>query len=824
MSESRSIRVHALRCHKDHLKTKYVQVVYFPKETYLFLEKLKDRFQYITSFNDIRTLLNWEYYNEIILVNFSDQALRGEEPWIYLSEEGYRTIGLDIHQSFLRWLKDVLESKELSLPIELNDCEVLESNLSVFNFFHFGSRNSILSALLLYDFVKSPKQLKHDYVINPLEGGAEGKKKRVLSESYILFPEKWYFKVNGLETEAVSDICSNQDFLNRARKIGITDREREILSNQFFMYVLSVKIKAGDTPDDVIVEIRSSTHLPVHAPLYVKGEFKMSDKEKRSLYIVNENFSNKMIHLSMTHLKNRNAVFIGYKSTEAFKRIGFTPYPRGILSKPSDYYVSYPIRAFIPYVPEDKNRNSNRMERGVSRIEKKALFDMFHGVHSYLPLAYNTEEIKIGSMSLIGNKSYLGSGRTMLNEEMHVHIISYDDQILDIIEKVLLEWNLDPDTKISNSLMEVVRYDVKKISKLEYELLDRHNNACALTIYFHIRPDLIHLTEAMNYSMDDKNATREMNTKIRIQDIINQVPAEANIQYVLAQIDKYSDYDKEDPYQAIHKGFNEVNHIVQCFHPLESSQKSIIKSALADLFVRKGLTNQMLHKNSQLFSKKTYYFPRCVKIKVNNNEGFLYILAKMENGIISIKYLESEWMDIAQSLTYLKKSNIRKSLRESNIQFTHFIEAHAKTLDDVVVFEKIKLQDKSLEKYNNPSKLDFILVVYDNDSNRTPYIEVNDSNGVVSNGAVTIKTDGKYMLVPPKLNTSQLNMNLTKKESNQFYSFRNTTEMQLNIEDNEVVAAVHLMKGIALTYDSYLNDPLPLHVMKHHLKLLDVKK
>ncbi|AND41432.1 hypothetical protein A361_20455 [Cytobacillus oceanisediminis 2691] len=222
----------------------------------------------------------------------------------------------------------------------------------------------------------------------------------------------------------------------------------------------------------------------------------------------------------------------------------------------------------------------------------------------------------------------------------------------------------------------------------------------------------------------------------------------------------------------------------------------------------------MINDYQVLFSKYDFYFPYLLELKQGGAARYLYMLVRMKNALIEVKYPNTGWMSVEKSLIYLNENYLRTLIKEDNKDFTIFIELNVDSENSIVVFEK----DKVPEKYLN-NCADFNVAVYDISRYRNPFI-MNMVDGKPSTGTFLVRNGDEYYSVPPKLTTDKTAMSVTNHDRNLAFKNRHTFRLKMSEPNDEIATCLHLMRNIAITFSSYINNPLPIHLVRHHKELL----
>lgn len=839
------IRAHSLRLHKNKLNVESVKLVYFQNITAAIFTSHRDEItdEWAVTISEFSRILAAKY-PEVIYSNFSDGVWQTHEPWLVVEEKTSDEKIKHIYREFLGWFIKVVKEEALNfygLPLEArNGNQLVIQLVSAQKLFSSTIRNAVLPRLYLRQFPELPKQLKWEYEYTAK--GKKDKKTEVIipgkhEEKTFNFPKQWFYTDGEGGAEIVSEAQPLPCLIDFAEylitKKGL-DIDIEVYKKQYFRYVFTIECESENETDEVIFHIKSSVRRMIYSPLYNREleNYFFPRGHKRTLY-VEELSSNRLLQFPLNSKDNKAFISMYNETVKLFTELGFDLFPQSVLKNPSYFYQSETRNVFIPYKTDDK-RHLNLIESGISKLEKKFIYDMFQGTFPELEQAYESWKlVPLKNPTLLQNIVALGPVISNGPKDMNIEVVSKEN-LFPYLTDIFVNWGKYEDKQKRNP------YVVKKTSKQTYELLDINNTKnVLLKINFIIRKSWLHITEPMNYGKMEK-ADLEEKRRIEILKLFDKLKEENKknaqkestvsekkaepISYVLLEIDDYGKNGKltteNDPYNIIKKTFLENNRIVQCFHPLihnsNTTNKSILKSSLTDLFARRGITNQMHSIYHDLFSKHVYYFPVLYTKKDKKDKvEYLYIMAKFENGNLTFKYSNTAWMSLEQSIVYLGSQDLQNQWKKGSQEYTTWIESQITEPNSVAVFD-----NRYLPKGWKFSKLPFNVAVYDVTSEKSPYIEKLDKENMPSAGTFMVKDGRYYYSVPPKLRTSQQLNKLVKLELKDPISHRRTMKLTMIHDDADIAASIHLMRGIPITFDSYVNHPLPLHLLRHHIKEL----
>ena len=784
----KQVHFHSLRVLSKDFSHQFIQVVFLPEETQRFLSEtlMKVDMEKDLRFSEFRSILLGRY-SEVTIVDFSQQALDGRQPWLYLTENAAPHTGLLAHARFLNWVKRLLQSKKVDLDLSLleHQKEMEQKRITVGDSLTFSSAKRVLNSWFIYQFVQASK--KTIWKVPNKDG----------IDKELSFPEEWFYCYNGTEFEAVSAPI----LLAELKENG---------EPQYGSYVISLHFVEVEQSYEYEMYVKTSLRRWIYNPLFKDGKYFFPRNHKRSLYLIKSDAGQrKMIRFPMNKFKNKVYLSFYNQTVEMFEELGFTPNLPVILANPGNFYFSEPLAALIPYKTDDKNY-PNVIEAGISRNEKMLLYQMFIERFPYLANAHpEVRLISTPRTTLKGGSLSLEHPLRSYRNDMIIELFSKNEELPKILEEALFLF-------VKELKGYETRFQLVKFDERHYQIIDV-TSTFVFNLTFVDRSDALSVTQDLEAVNGKKSAAERK----RIKEIKQTLSDQGKLIYSLIEIHSYAYNPDSDPKQAIEKGFVEVNRLTQCFHPIEKlkhkEQVQIMKSCLADIFTRKGFVNQMITVYQELLSRKTYYFPLNLPVVIAKNKGHLYVMSRMKNGEIHVKYKDTEWMSIEESLVYLTENNKRNLFQVGDHDFISFIEEIAKDKHDVVAFQKLELP----QYYSDLDDDDFpyTLAIFDGAFDRNPYIE-NISDGVPSTGTFIVESKGEYYAVPPKLPDPKGKNILTKQDINKVFQIRHPLRMNISTLDDDVAISLYLMCNLSITFNTFLNHPLPYHLLRHHRKLL----
>ncbi len=776
---------HTVKVEKKNILEKFIQVVYLPKETQQLIDneaKANQSYVYQFCLSEFRAIIQGRYH-EVICADFSTDVVNGDAPWLYIQEDAPSVLGSLIHQRFIQWFSRLLEKKRnYKIPESFTFLELPLLKVSLADCFQFRARNKVISSWLLQQFCLNQKKVLWDV---PNSKGVDHE---------IKFPDEWYFNFNGSSTEAISNL------------VFITKLKSDDNGEQYASYVINLLNDESSNEDEIILHLKSGLRRWNYKPL-MKGDWlDFPRNNKRSLYLIKSDRSGRrLLRCVMSKFENKPLISFYKQTVEMFEEMGFSPNLRVILSDPKRFYHGELV-ALIPYIQDDKGY-PNMIESGISKVEKTRIFDMFTDLFPFLQNAHQAPQ-KISTLptTLKGGKVVLDHFEESISGKLVIEIFSKDLSLPRIIETSLEEFTqiegYDP------------RLSFNKISELVYHLVDKTTGEW-LEVELVDMSNYVFLAQDLPYSTGGKTTSE----RIRKKEIVETLPFVAFSCFSLVEIGSYDDNGDSDPKQIIEKAFLERGRLTQCFHSISGEEEKYkIKSCLADIFARKGFVNQMYSTYKQSFDQHTYYFPVCLKTKSDEKkEGFIYVMSRFKEGKIDVQYKNSDWMSIEESLLYLTNKNKQKLFQEGRSDFMRFIESTAKTNNDIVVFQLDEFKAAFAEL--DTTKLNFTVATFDTAPQRNPYIDY-QQKGIPSTGAFLVVSNGQYYAIPPKMKDNiGFNYN-TKQDKNKPFRSRQTMCLKVSSQDDLVAANLFLMRNLSVTFQYYLNSPLPYHILNNHRKFV----
>jgi len=793
MKVQKQVHFHSLRVLAKDFYEQFIQVVYLPEETRIFLEQIQEKdFEKEFRLSEFRSIILGRY-PQVIMVDFSKQALEGIQPWLYMKEDATVMMGKLIHTRFINWSIRLFKSREkdIQIPDVVRNDLVEQNRVSISDCFSFHSVKRVLNSWFIMQFVQRKKTLVWEV---PNKDGIH---------KQLEFPEEWFYCFNGSEYEAVS------------APIPITELKNKNDAKQYASYVISVHFEEVGSSSEYILHVKSSLRRWIYKPLLQAGKSFFPRNHRRSLYLIkSESGRRTMIRFPMNSYNNKVYLSFYNQTIEMFEELGFTPNLSVILSQPSSFSHTEPLSALIPYKADDKNY-PNVIEAGISRNEKMLLFNMFSGCFPSLNNNHpETRLIETPRTSLKGGSISIEHPSSKLDETMVIELFSRNNDLQFIIEEALSLFVKELKDYES-------RFTLKRLGECQFQIIDESFQS-ALHITFVNQRNVLHLIQDLEAVPGGSKFASERKRIKEIQETLT-VDHKGAV-YSLIEIKNYDNNPQSDPKNAIEKGFVEVKRLTQCFHPIDllSHEEKVqkIKSCLADMLARKGFVNQMISVYKDLLSENTYYFPICLPIRsTDKKDGSIYIMTRMKNGEVHVKHKGTDWMSLEDSLLFLTSKNKQKQFQTGNHDFVRFIEEEAKSKEDIVVFQRDELPDYfvNLDDEDYP----FTLAVFDVSPHRNPYIEYIDKYGAPSAGTFLAESNGEYFAVPPKINTKTGKNYNTKQDVNSVFQTRHTLRLNVSRPNDKVAISLHLMRNLSITFNYFLNHPLPYHLLGYHRKLLN---
>jgi MID domain of pPIWI_RE/pPIWI_RE module N-terminal domain len=776
---------HSVRIERRDFKDKLIQLVYLPPGTQTLLnEQLKTdkQFEWEFRISEFRAILQGRY-KEVVWADFSAPALEGKKPWLYLSEGARIATGKLIHSRLINWISRILASRkrEIDIPESIKKQEIRVELTSIADCFTSPVIKKLVSSWFLNQFCVRNKQLT--WSIPNTRG----------EQKDIDFPKEWFYIFNGSENEAVSD------------PVYMTSLKGEN-GKQYASYVISLHFEEND--GQLIMHMKSSLRRWIYKPLLKEGKVFFPRNHSRSLYLIRSSRTGKqMTRFVMNEFQQK--IYLSYynQTVEMFEEMGFTPNLPVILSSPDQFYHSSPVAALIPYKTDDKSY-PNLIEAGISKVEKTRIFDMFIAAFPFLQSAHpQARKLVTPPTTLKGGSIVLDHPEELRQEQIIIETYAKESALFPIIEEGLK-------SLIDSDKVEP-RYSLEKQEGGKYLLKD-NTSGSQIAITLKDCSEYVYLMQDLPYSAGGELSSERK----RIKEIKSDLQVADENTFCLIEIGKYGIYQNSDPKKAIEKGFLETNRLTQCFHPMddlkETEKLHKMKSCIADILARKGFTNQMISIYKEPLSNYTYYFPRCMAISVEKKRGYIFVMARMRDGITEVKYKGTDWMSLYESLMYLKAENTSSLYQSDNLDFHRFIEDEISTDQDVVVFKKDELPAKYRD---GDEEFPYTAAIFDHAAHRNPYIDYR-IDGIPSTGTFIVESLGEYYAVPPKLKGNTGKNYNTKQNTNKPFKSRHPLRITLSKPNDEIAVNLHLMRNLSLTFAYFINNPLPYHLLRYHEKLI----
>lgn len=804
--KSQDIVFHSFLLKEEYFSKEKVKVVYFPKEIYTFFQRFQQGFENEFKISAFRKL-KMGLFPEIISSHYGMQSLNGTEPWMYVGEQFVESDLQFIEHELVLWIEHIVKEKYPSqdLPSTMKSGQLLSiKEIAIKDVFHTDTCKTFFEGYFAYHFAKQPvlvPQYYHDEkeVKNKKTGKLETK---VVDKTFEL-PTTWYHVFSNEKHEVLSETIHIP--IPRAKK------------EHYASYVLHIDV----VKEQGVYKLFLSSSLRRWFTETCHALF----RKTRSVYL---RFKHSPLqHFVRFNLYTKDKQVDALQQAFILRRINsFSPLPsaKEIMENPSDYHNidNHDVIALIPYQLEDKGAK-NPLQSGVSIWGKKGIFETFQATFPYLEQAETPRIVNTLKTSLDEGTVFPYVAKKPL--DITIELWTKNTAVLPYLHQVLEKLN-EKTTKFYGKRKDTAGFfTFNQTSATCYELLEVDTNQTIGSLTFVPIQTDYELLQSLH--IRDKKGN-DSETLKRMKLIKDTLPAAPKARYSLVEIPAYDERAAlQDPKKSIQLGFLETKRITQFFHPVdptaekESQIIGRLGSALMDIFVRCDLNNQLMKEYAALFSKHVFYCPlKLVGKAKDKKQKYIYILTKFEDGQLFVKYTNTTWLSLADSLLYLTKQNKEQLFQEYDLDFVHFIEETIKKEQKenaVIIFEKKNLPPFYKDVLDGSATSAFTICSFDYDEASTPYIS-NEINGMPSHGSFLVESNNVFYSVAPKTPMmKKLPIYATENESNELFSKRRTGKLMCNqTVDDSLFEALHLFRNVFLTYTSFVNKPYPLHCLRYH--------
>ncbi|MBN9901377.1 MULTISPECIES: hypothetical protein [Bacillus cereus group] len=813
--------VHSFLMKAKKLESEEVIAVYMPSEISSYWEKVisVDRaFGFkIATFRDY----HFHHHKDVICMSMDDKALMGKEPWLLLDphidyENSVYTANflLNRYQRFLHKRIEIAKQYEKTKKYEtllqyephLVSAKIkpLLQNVSLSKLLLLENYKQYLSSWIFFDFMRR----KDSYL--------ENNNTTVLlqarnSENYWSFPEEWGICVKDSEY-----VLMSKDFL---------------VNNKRTSYAYTLNFERRES--DLLIDISTSTKPWLMTPLInpVTGFINIPKGNKtRSLYIWNEETS-RIQQLKLRISPGYGGMYATSSNIYTQELGGELPNINQICKDPSIHNGKY----FISTVPQNSNDRVKPAQRGLHYNDKYYLVKNFSEILNYLELYHSKPElIKSGlSSSLKGGSVFIDDPlESRDNEEIvltyatTINSSIFEERFEKALRSFVVKETISNGETKPNSYNNHARYKMENIGGGVFQFYDRKR---MMEKAFYVRlvnaSKYMYLMRGLDTSVDlpedafYKRMELIKNEFLREEQIKLQSPGLA-----ILELENLKG-EVNDNKVATERGMLELGWLTQCFHKKDMTDKELenkLSSCIADLFIRKGFVNQMIEECKKVSQPFVCYFPFKEPVTlISGEEGYIFTVFRVENGIVQVKYstISENWMCIDDAILKLKESerhNVFTS-KHNDYEFSSMILKECKEQNAVVIFQEKQMPSFLKKMKRVPFRVATYLV-----SDNLPHITNLNKDNMASSGAFMIESKGECLSVPPKSSKIQIIQSQSKQTNNKPFSVRATARYKTNDMNREnrwiIYSAIHAMRFISLTYDGFINMPLPAHLYEKHFK------
>jgi len=798
------VQPHGFILKTDAFENQSVLAIYLPVEMISFLHTFSFEYQSRFKFGEFRTMIEGRYPS-IISIHLSSASLQGEEPWMYLSLASLEDVEF-LYWEFYRWIEGCLEEDEESLlliPSEVKQAKMPYLEVDVASLFH--------------DTRTFPAFMKGYLATQMIETGIPASFKQVGNDAS--YPTVWYKAHNGSGYEVVSHpLTLSKEDAKTPLKASIAGRLEVVRS-----------------VDDWHVHVYFSLRRWL-VGLHPKKRFHYNSNKKsydyRSFYVVNPIWkSPHMLRLSIAK-SGQSARFTHERSTiEWLKRNRLELDPlETILSALDQYQDSSNTMVLIPYVAEDKNKNGNYLEVGLNTVDHYNLFLMIQFIFPTLSLLHPLKKLRKEdweapnvSTSYKGGHIRVDVSNTqkehLWDQVIPIHVYSTRTMIQEEVKAAIEtlfsreKQNGGSNYKVEPSSQQENRFDV--ISRSDESFL--HDFSIEF-IYHTWDSTLFGPLECSSFN-EYRDAT--LNRIERFKALVSPSPA---ISHALVEIGEYESYNAHtDPKQSVKLGFLERNMLTQCFYGKDVNLSNRLLKSIQDILATKGFLNQHIQSSEAVLNHYVFYMPYVLVVGYGRAKRFIYTIARYHRGMMHVKYEQSNWLTLEESLTYLTLSHQRMLVQRDKRNFSLFWRGCIQSIENaepIVIFEKHLCTA-------NDSERGFTFMTYEFNTSNVPYVSYFKNNELPSKGTYLARTNDGYVSIAAKMPTdTKANSFMSKLDYNKMYVNRVPIKLQFQsingkeVNKDQMAYAVHLLRNITVTFESFVNHPYPLHMLKQHHELL----
>lgn len=782
-----------------------VLAVYLPSEMITFLHTFSFEYQSRFRFKDFRTIIEGRY-PFIISIHLSPSSLQGEAPWMYVLLSFEEDIEF-LYWEFYRWIEGCLEEDEESLivvPSSLKQAKMPYKEREVSALFH--DNNTFVP------FMKGYLVSRMVETGIPVSFGQSG--------TDIHYPRTWYKTHNGKAYEVLSEL------------ISFSKENAKTLQNASIVCQFEVIHSNDKWHVHVYFSLRRWL-VGLHPKKWFHYNSNNKSYDQRSFYVFNPSWKAPHMQRLSIRKSGQSARFAHENSTLEWLKLNRLDLDslETILTSLEHYQNPSQTMVLIPYVSEDKNKNRNHLEVGLNTVDHYNLFLMVHSIFPTLSLIEPLEKLSKEDWDAPNlSTSYKGGNirvdvsqkqkEYLWDQVFLIHVYStrpkIQKEVKEAIQTLFIreEQKGGSNYKIEPSSQQEHRFDVIAQSD-DINLQDFSIEF----IYHEWDSSLFGPLECGSF-----NQHRDATLK-RIERIKSLISPSHWISHALVEIGEYERYNAHtDPKQAIKLGFLERNILTQCFYGDDSNLHYRLISSIQDILATKGFLNQHIQSYETIFNRYIFYMPYVLEVGYGQGRRYIYTLARFHQGMMHVRYEQTDWLTLEDSLVYITLSRQRALAKRDTRNFSLFWRGHIQAIGQarpIVLFEK--------QMYTrNENHQNLTVMTYEFKTPNVPYVSYFKSTELPSKGTYLARTNDGYLSIAAKMPTDTgAKSSISKLEYNKMYVNRVPMKLQLQslqgkeANQDQIAYGVHLLRNISVTFESFVNHPYPLHILKqHHISLL----
>ncbi|MDX8359844.1 hypothetical protein [Cytobacillus sp. IB215316] len=802
------IQPHGFMIKPENFAEQKVLAVYLPSEMIQFLHSFS--FEYRNNrftFSDFRTIIEG-LYPSIISIHLSPASIQGEDPWMYLTISSQGDVEV-LYWEFYRWIEGCLEDDDDSftlLPSSVKHAELPYHEIEVSSL--FSQDNST--------FISFMKGYLSSAMIErkiPTHFGQVG--------TDVLYPTTWYKSHNGKSYEVVSKPIT----LPIKTK---TEQKASIVCRFDIIYTL------GEWHVHVYFSLRRWL-IGLHPNKQFHFNPMKKSYDKRSFYIMNPTWSaHHMLRLSIEK-KGKSARYTHERTTLNWlkkNRLELDDLDT-ILTKLPDYQNPSLTMVLIPYLSEDKGKNGNHIDSGLNIVDHYNLFCLTRTIFPTFTLLKSPEKLNKTNWDASNMSTSYKDGKVrvdisekqkeyLLDKAIHIHVYSTRKQIKEELQSAIANLFNRKQQKGSSNY----KIEQSPKQKNKFNLIAQSDDGLIpvlpdFSVEFVYHSWDSELFGPMLCESSSKHREAILERKDRVKQLGTTFPSYS---HALIEIGEYDGFNAHtDPKQAIKLGFLDNHILTQCFYGKDETIEHRLISSLQDIFATRGFLNQHIQSYEEVLNKYVFYMPYLLEVGKGRKMHHIYTIARFYKGVLHVRYEETDWLTLDESIAYLTIGQQRKISKHATRSFTLFWKGLVHQIDNIqpiVIFDR-----KNYTKSEGDDHLS--IVTYELNTHNVPYISYFRTKEVPSKGTFLAKTlDGYYSVASKMPTDTNAKNSVSKLENNKLYVNRLPMKLQFqsyegDVENqDQIVYAVHLLRNITVTFESFVNHPYPLHMLKHHHETL----